>query len=413
MADATDPQTFFRNPYPFYAVLRDRRIFWDARHGCWQATRYEDITLILNDSRFGKTVRESSENRVPTELQQRQSLSRGILNTDPPDHTRIRRLMVKGFSPSRIESMRPVAQQLADRLIDAKITSGAMEIMADLANPIPAKVVGDMLGVPEADRDSFGALSNDVIRYGNDIQLSDNVKARAAVDQFDRYLRQLLEHKRRVPGNDLTTALIQAEDEAGRLTDEELIHNICLLFIAGHESTVNLIGNALIALHQFPEQRQKLRADPSLTRRAVEEFLRFDAPVQQLPRIAREDVEIGGRKIRAGQMVVCILGAANHDPAIYPDADALDIERPFRRSKSFGGGPHFCLGAQLARMEAEIALGTLLRRIPDLELINVESVQYRTNPVFRGPVALYARWTPQALTAEKHEGDPRVRSQLA
>lgn len=395
----SDWQDFFRNPYPFYAKLRNRQIFWDAHHGCWQAARYEDITFILNDDRFGKHFGSQSEHLVTPDLEQRQRLSRGILNMDPPDHTRVRRLMVKGFSLSRIQAMRPVAQRLTDQLIDAKIATGAMEIMTDLANPIPATVVSDMLGIPPQERENFGALSNDVIRYGNDIQQSDTAKAHAAVEKFDRYLLQLIELKRRQPSDDLITALINAQDESGKLTDEELTHNICLLFIAGHESTVNLIGNSLIALAHFPEQKHKLIENPALMRRAVEEFLRFDGPVQQLPRVARENVEIGGQKILAGQMVICLLGAANHDPLAYENPDALDIARPFRRSKSFGGGVHFCLGAQLARMEAEVALNTLLRRIPDLQLVDLDSVQYHSNPVFRGPVALHARWTPQPQAA--------------
>ena len=198
--------------------------------------------------------------------------------------------------------------------------------------------------------------------------------------------------KRNAPGDDLTTDLVRAEDEQGALTDEELTQNVRLLFMAGHETTVNLIGNALVALHRHPTQLERLKAEPALFPKAVEEFLRFDSSVQQLPRVVQERVEVAGQWLEPGEMVISLLGAANRDPDVYEDAESLNIERPFVRSKSFGGGIHFCLGAQLARLETEVALATLLRRLPNLKLVDLENIEYPFNPFFRGPTQLLARW---------------------
>ena len=384
-------RAFFRDPYPMLVAAREARVFKDEL-GFWRIARFEDVDAVLKDRRFGKKAPPGTEHRLPAN--QRNQFSRSILNVDPPDHTRLRGLVVKAFSAPRMESMRPVIQALVDRLLDKHVQRGHMEIMRDLAHPIPATIISDMLGIPDADRERFALLSNDIIRYGNDVMLANTDKADAAVAKFNGYLQELFAAKRNSDDDDLTTALIRAEDEDGKLTEAELEENIQLLFIAGHETTVNLIGNAIIALMKHPDQLDLLKRSPELMPKAVEEFLRFDSSVQQLPRIAQADVEIGGQQILAGEMVVCMLGAANHDPDVYPDPDQLVVDRDFVRSKSFGGGIHFCLGAQLARTETEIALSTLFRRIPDLSIDNLDDVDYPLNPFFRGPVALEASWTP-------------------
>ena len=302
--------------------------------------------------------------------------------------------------------MRPKIEALVNEILDRALAGrttaqhgrGGMEVMRDFAFPIPATIISDMLGIPVADRERFAALSNAIIAFGTGVapgvdEMMQRAKAREATLAFDAYLDGLFEVKRRAPADDLTTALIRAEDEQGKLSEEELRQNIRLLFMAGHETTVNLIGNALVALFNHPAELAKLKADPSLMPQAVEEFLRFDSSVQQLPRVAQADVEVGGQAILAGEMVVCLLGSANRDPDVYDAPDRLDISRPFVRSKSFGGGIHFCLGAQLARIETEIALGTLFRRLPGLELTNLAELEYPLNPFFRGPVKLQARWT--------------------
>jgi hypothetical protein len=272
-----------------------------------------------------------------------------------------------------------------------------MDLVREFAFPIPATIISDMLGIPDEHRTRFAGLSNEIIAFGSGIrpdldQETLQRKAQAASEEFDRYLAELFAIKRKTPAGDLTTALIRAEDDEGKLTEEELTQNIRLLFMAGHETTVNLIGNAVVALFIFPDQLARLKAQPELMPRAVEEFLRFDSSVQQLPRVAQEDVTIGSSTIRAGETVFCVLAGANRDPEVYAEPDILDIERPFVRSKSFGGGIHFCLGAQLARIETEIALCTLFSRLPSLRIANLDDLHYPINPIFRGPERLDAQW---------------------
>ena len=400
MNDATQTmRRHFQNPYASYELARAQRLLKDAR-GTWYAGRYEDVDAILKDRRFGKKALPGTEHRLPVQMRAEQSDRLAILNIDPPDHTRIRGLLTRAFSAGRIESMRPAVQALVDSILDrllAKGTAGEIEVMREFAFPIPATIISDMLGIPEADRDRFAALSNAIIAFGSGVATDGDEEAlrrrsREAMSSFDAYLATLFEAKRRLPVDDLTTALIRAEDEHGKLGEAELTQNIRLLFMAGHETTVNLIGNALVALFRHPQELAKLKADPSLMPQAVEEFLRYDSSVQQLPRVAQADVEIAGQTILAGEMVVCLLGSANRDPDVYTNADRLDVSRPFVRSKSFGGGIHFCLGAQLARIETEIALATLFRRVPSLEIQNLDRVQYPLNPFFRGPVELRARY---------------------
>ena len=389
-----DLQSFFKDPYGAYAFAREARLF--KRDGAWYAARYNDIDFILKDRRFGKQPPPGTEHRLPPRPDGDEE-PRNMLNLDPPDHTRLRGLVAKAFNAKRIAAMRPAVQRLVNRLLDTLAPRGAMDVARDYAYPIPATIIADMLGIPDADREHFGFLSNEIIRWGTGIDPSLDQKARhrkaaAARHEFDAYLRELAEVKRNAPADDLTTDLVRAEDEHGALDDEELTQNVRLLFMAGHETTVNLIGNALVALHRHPAQLARLTADPALMPKAVEEFLRFDSSVQQLPRVVQEPVEVAGQRLEPGEMVICLLGAANRDPDVYEDAESLDIERPFVRSKSLGGGIHFCLGAQLARLETEVALGTLLQRLPNLELTELDDLEYPLNPFFRGPTRLLARW---------------------
>lgn len=389
-----DLQSFFKDPYGTYALVRQARLV--KRDGVWYAARYEDIDFILKDRRFGKQPPPGTEHRMPARPSD-EAEPHNILVTDPPDHTRLRGLVSKAFNAKRVAGMRPAVQALVDRLLDALEPRGTMDVARDYAYPIPATVIADMLGIPPADREHFGFLSNEIIRWGTGIDPAVNVetrreKAAAARQEFDAYLRELAALKRATPDDDLTTDLVRAEDEQGVLTDEELTQNVRLLFIAGHETTVNLIGNALVALHRHPAQLARLKAEPALFPKAVEEFLRFDSSVQQLPRVVQERVEVAGQRLEPGEMVISLLGAANRDPDVYEDAESLNIERPFVRSKSFGGGIHFCLGAQLARLETEVALATLLRRLPNLKLVELENLEYPLNPFFRGPTKLLAEW---------------------
>jgi cytochrome P450 len=387
----------FQNPYPLYQMARAARVMRDPTDSFWLITRYDDVDAILKDKRFGKKALPGTEHRLPFADRTEQRDRLAILNIDPPDHTRIRGLLSRAFNAHRMEAMRPVVSALANSILEPIVPRGSMELMRDYAFPIPATIISDMLGIPARDRERFARMSNELIAFGTGVQVGMNVEATRAKAQttaaaFDGYLAELFVQKRAKPADDLTTALIRAEDEQGKLSEAELTQNIRLLFMAGHETTVNLIGNALVALFNHPDELEKLKRDPALMPGAVEEFLRYDSSVQQLPRVAQENVEIAGQQILAGEMVLCLLGSANRDPDVYENPDQLDVTRPFVRSKSFGGGIHFCLGAQLARLETEIALNTLFARIPALDIANLADVEYPMNPFFRGPAKLLARW---------------------
>ena len=381
---------FFENPYPSLAQLRKHPIIWDEQFGFWRVTRYADVDAILKDKRFAKNAPLGTEQMSP--VRQNDRFSRGILNLDPPDHTRIRALMAKAFNAKSMDSMRPRIEALVHNLIEAHKARGSMELKSEFAHPIPATVISEMLGIPEGDRADFAELSQNIIRFGNDLLAADDEAADAAVAKFDSYMMGLIKQKRQSPTDDLTSGLIQAQDESGALNEQELTQNVRLLFIAGHETTVNLICNAVVALFNHPNQLAFLRSNPDRMPSAVEEFLRFDSSVQQLPRIAREDVELHGEQIKAGQMVVLMLGAANHDSGTYQNAEVLDVERQFHRSKSFGGGAHFCLGAQLARIETEIAIRRLITELPGLTVANLQALTYPPNPFFRGPETVQVVW---------------------
>ena len=391
--DATLPDEvvrYFENPYPAHAQLRRKAVIWDGDFGFWRITRYQDVDAVLKDKRFAKNPPPGVALTGPVQRVDR--FSKGILNLDPPDHTRIRGLMTKPFNAGTMEAMRPYVESLVSDIIETNKPAKKMELKRDFAHPIPATVISDMLGIPEADRGRFSELSNDIIRFGNDLLAADDAAADRAVAEFDRYLSRLIQAKRKEPSEDLISSLISARDDSDVLSEEELIHNIRLLFIAGHETTVNLICNAVVSLFNNPEQLALLREQPEKMPDAVEEFLRFDSSVQQLPRIAQEDVTMHGEVIRAGQMVVLMLGAANHDDLRYDEAERLDVERRFHRSKSFGGGAHFCLGAQLARIETEVAVRRLITSLPELKVTNIESLSFPPNPFFRGPDEVLLTW---------------------
>jgi cytochrome P450 len=318
-----------------------------------------------------------------------------MLSQDPPDHTRLRGLVVKAFTYRRVEDMRPRIQQIVDESIDLVIKQGRMDLIADFAFRLPVIVICDMLGIPEEDREIFFARERTGGRLLDPVPLSREEIDAANTSQknSEAYFQKLFELRRRQPGDDLTTQLVQAEENGSKLTNEELTANIILLFGAGHETTVNLIGNGMLALHRHPDQLAKLKANPGLMQNAVEEFLRYDSSVQLTGRVAMEDIEVGGVMIPKGENVMCLLGSANHDPAVYPDRpDELNIERQNVRPMSFGGGIHLCLGAQLARVEAEIAISTLLRRIPDLRIDDVVNPDWRPTFVLRGLMHLPASW---------------------
>src|SRR5258707_2731686 len=382
---------FISDPYPSYERLRTSDPMHVNAHGAFVASRHAEASLVLRDKRFGKDFVERTLRRYGHKIMEEpvfRSMSHWMLQQDPPDHTRLRGLVIKAFTARRVEDMRPRIQEIVDQAIDAVRDRGHMDLIEDFAFRLPITIICDMLGIPDEHREAFYSGSRDGGRLLDPVPLTpaEIAQANAGNMMAQMYFQQLFELRRREPGDDLTTQLVQAEEDGNKLTNEELTANIILLFGAGHETTVNLIGNGLLALHRNPDQIALLKANPSLMTNAIEEFLRYDSSVQMTGRVALEDIDdLGGKKIPKGEVVLCLLGSANHDAAVYPDRpDRLDINRPNVRPLSFGGGIHFCLGAQLARIEAEVAIATLLRRIPDLKLDNAENPEWRPTFVLPG-----------------------------
>jgi hypothetical protein len=378
------------NPYPLYHRFRTDHPVHFSPMGIWTLTRYSDVLAVLRDDRF------SSDPRNATALEQffpadpdtprpfEEMAGRILLFTDPPDHTRMRNLVNQAFTRRVIEDLRPHVVQLVDQLLDDVAGRGEMDVIADFAYSLPALVICELMGVPVEDRDRFQGLSADVAPILDPITSPEQLeKAMSTVEVFVEYFAGQLTDRRRRPRDDLLTALVTAEEHDDRLSEEELLGLCVLVFIAGHETTQNLIGNGLLSLLRNPDQLALLRNDPSLTRNAIEELLRYDSPVQLTGRSATEDIEIGAHTIAKGQEVVVLLGAANRDPSVFTDPDRLDITREKIQVLSFGGGVHFCLGAPLARLEGQIAFRALLERFPNLALATDEP-EWRNTLTLRG-----------------------------
>ena len=392
-----DPE-FIRDPYPHYERMRTLDPVHLTPLGMFVASRHAEVSLVLRDKRFGKDYAERSKRRYGPDIMKEpvfRNFALTMLQQDPPDHTRLRGLVVQAFTARRVEDMRPRIQRIVDETLDRIIPQGRMDLIEDFAFRLPVTIICDMLGIPEEHREMFYTGSRNSGRILEPVPLSpEEIKqGNATTAMTEMYFQQLFELRRKSPGNDLTTQLVQAEEDGSKLSNEELVANIVLLFGAGHETTVNLIGNGLLALYRNPDQLALLKASPSLITNAIEEFLRYDSSVQMTGRAALEDLELGGRKIPKGEGVLCLLGSANRDPDVYPDRpEELDIARPNVRPLSFGGGIHFCLGAQLARIEAEVAIATLLRRLPELKLDDAENPEWRPSFVLRGLKRLPASW---------------------
>jgi len=389
---------FIADPYPFYHRLRAIDPMHLSPRGFHVASRHADITSILRDKRFGKDFVGRMTRRYGPQILEEpvyRSMSRWMLQQDPPDHGRLRGLVVRAFTAQRVEDMRPRIQQIVDKIIDRVEPRGHMDLIADFAFRLPVTVICEMLGIPDEHLEPLLTSSRGSGRLLDPAPLTkDEINQHNAFNLASaEYFRSLFELRRRQPGSDLTTQLVQAEEDGSKLSNEELTANIMLLFGAGHETTVNLIGNGLLALHRHPDQLRLLTSDPWRAANAVDELLRYDSSVQVTGRTTLEDVDdIGGIPLAKGQSVLCLLGAANRDPAIYPNPDRLDITRTNIRPLSFGGGIHYCLGAQLARIECEIAIGTLLRRLPNLRLDDTDHPDWRQTFVLRGLNKLPASW---------------------
>lgn len=392
-----DPEVL-ADPYPLYARLRaEDPVHWDPFLHAWVVTRYEDVQRVLL---------EFSANRTPTPAQLTdmglsqlnpiaQVMVKQMLFMDPPAHSRLRGLCSQAFTPPRVERLRLHIQEIADRLIDAVAPVGRMDLIHDFAAPLPATVTAEMLGLPTSDHRQLKTWSADFAEMLGNFQHNPNRAQRvlSTLEQMTAYFREAIRAQRLKPGEGLVHALLAAEVDGDRMTEEEVIANLIVTMVGGQETTTNLIGNGILTLLRHPEVLEQLRADLSLIPSAVEELLRFESPSQHTGRITPADLEIGGKRIRARDAVIAVMAAANRDPERFVDPDRLDIRRKENRHLAFGFGAHFCFGAPLARIEAQIAFSSILQRLAQLRL-EPGPISWRENLGLRGLKALHLSFLP-------------------
>jgi cytochrome P450 len=384
------------DPYPVYRRLREEDPVHRSPLGIWILSRYADIEPRLRDPRFSNDVRKASSTPLATMANVDERLERRskvMLFVDPPDHTRLRGLVNKAFTPRRVEALRARVRELVDEHLDRVEDRSEMDLIADLAYPIPVIVIAEMLGVPPEDREVFHHWSTNLARSLDPLLPADLIEVvERSTDAFTEYFLKLIGERRVAPGGDLVSALVQAEQEGDRLSEEELVSTCILLLIAGHETTMNLIGNGMLALLRHPDQLEMLRSDPTLVPNAIEELLRYDGTVQMTGRTALDDVEIDGHEIKAGDICILLLGSANRDPDRFDDPERVNVTRSDIKHLAFGGGAHYCLGAPLARVEAHIALTEMLRRLPRSLRLATDQPEWRDNIVLRGMKSLPLAW---------------------
>ena len=386
------------NPYPLYERLRtEDPVHWDPFLHAWVVTKYPDVIRVLHHF---------SANRTPTPEQlSAMNLSalnpiakvmvRQMLFLDPPDHTRLRALASAAFTPARVERLRSHIQEIADNLIDGILARGhRMDLVADFAAPLPAIVTAEMLGVPVADHEKLKDWSADFAEMLGNFQHNPERFPRVlrSVESMGAYFRAAMDEQREHPRDGLISAMMAAEVDGGKLSEEEIVANLIVTMVGGQETTTNLIGNGMLTLLRNRNAMEQLRSDSSIIQSAVEELLRYESPSQHTARLAPEDLEMGGKKIRKRQAVIAVMGAANRDPERFPDPDRLDLKRPDNRHVAFGWAAHFCFGAPLARIEGQIAFETLLRRLPDLALDSSKPPSWRHNLGLRGLTALHVTY---------------------
>jgi cytochrome P450 len=378
------------NPYPLYRQLRETQPIYHSEldPDTWLLFRYHDCIEVLRDTRWSSNP---AHRRLPPDtiaVDLRTALSNGPTNVllflDPPDHTRLRKLVSKAFTPRTVEALRPHIQEIVAGILDTAAERGELDIVSDLGYTLPVTVICELMGVPLDDREMFGPWSSDASRLLDGV-LEPEVMAAGVMGAMHiiNYFNDLYEERRRHPGDDLVSRLVEAEEAGDRLSEEELRSMTILLFVAGHETTMNLIGNGMKALLEHPDELRRLVDDPSLTPSAIEELLRFDGPVHLTGRIATERLEVGGHQFEPGQQVVVYLSAANRDPERFHRPDELDIGRADNQHLTFSHGIHYCLGAALARIEGQEAIGALVQRFPHMELLT-ETPKYRDHFVLRG-----------------------------
>lgn len=389
--DLLSPQ-FVADPYPFYDRLRAARpILFDPEWNLWFFSAYEDIVSLLRDRRLGRDLDEAPKPDPQTPFGWLHANS--LMEKEPPDHTRLRGLVNKAFTPARVEALRPLIEQAAHRLLDEVVERGEMDLLADFAEPLPVLVIADLLGVPQEARSRLRPWSNRIVAmYELSPSAEDARHANRAVSEFAAFLRGLAAERKLRPQDDLISALVAAEEQGSRLSEDELIATCILLLNAGHEATVNAITNGMLALFQHPDSYAQLRRSPEWIKTAVEEMLRYDTPLQLFRRWVREDVEYKGFFLKRGTQVALLYGAGNRDGARFPDPHGFDITRSDNPHLTFGLGIHYCVGAPLARLEMQVAVQALLERLPRLRLADDALLVYRPTYVIRGLKALPVRF---------------------
>lgn len=393
----SDP-AFIAHPYDVYAELRrDAPVLYHEATDHWLVARYGDVNALLRDRRVGRTylhVATHEEMGHPADRAGTEAfwhlIRNGILDMEPPDHTRVRRLVAKAFTPKMVAALRePIARRTSE-LVEAVRGAGPFDLIREIAEPLPVWVIAELLGVPESDRHHLRPWSADICRMYELAPTDDDVRiASSASIEFTGYLRTLARERRAHPTGDLISELALVVDEGERLTEDELIGTCVLLLNAGHEATVNVTGNGWWSLFRNPGELARLRADPSIVPAAIEELMRYDTPLQMFERWVLEDVELHGVTIPRGAELGLLFGSANRDPSVFPDPDRLDVSRSPNPHVTFGAGIHFCLGAPLARVELESSFSTVLERLPGLELD--DEPRWKPNYIIRGLEELRVR----------------------
>jgi cytochrome P450 len=370
--DLFSPETL-ADPYPAYRAMRERGRVQRTAAGHWIVTGYEEVTRLLIDQRFGEAAGRGGRIRLSRTQREgpHQLLGRvdTMLSQDPPEHTRLRRLVSNAFTPRSMQRMRPRVQQIVNGLLDGLAGRAAFDLVSEISWPLPVIVIAEMLGIPREDRERFKRWSDAMVAtIGGDYSSLD--EARRSNEELVEYVSRVIGERRKEPRDDLISRLVAAEESGQRLTEDEMLGTVALLLVAGNETTTHLISNGMLILLRNPDEMARLRTDPSLLPSAVDEMLRYTGPVHTTRRTAKVDVTLGGGEIRRGDVVIGVLAAANRDPDRYPDPDRFDVGRNPTDHLAFGDGIHFCLGAALARLEGQVAIGSLLKQFPELRRID-------------------------------------------
>jgi cytochrome P450 len=388
---------FVANPYPVLDRLRvEEPVYWSDGIGGWLLTRYDDILVSFkqtshfsNENRLGKAVEYlPPEKRVNFKPFEDHYATKGLLHSDPPDHTRLRALVTREFTVTIVEKMRPRIQEVVDGLLDAAQQQGHMDVIPDLAAALPVAVIAEIIGVPPADRYLIRKWTDDILRFQgvNKPSEQDLSRAQDALIEIRAYIKSMIEERRRQPRGDLMGKFVAAESEGQRLSQAELINTCVTLFTAGHETTLSLISNTIYTLLAHADQYRLLRDNPGLLESAIEESLRYESPVSRQTRLMKDDTELAGKKLKKGEIVFQMLNSANRDPAYFTDPNKFDIQRQKNKHIAFGSGIHFCVGAALSRTEAFIAVGSAMKRFPNLHLVDANpdwDVSKRNSRVLR------------------------------